>query len=207
MKYGELVSAVYNLSGYSTDDGLVTPAVVGGAVNEALAEIAAERDWPWLRASATITTVVGTTSYAVPTDWTRTDRIVDATTGEPLERWDAEQLEQMWADDSGLVQAFAVDLEQVVLRPVPDRVRAYTHFYVRVEKTLASDNETPYLPAQFSYAAVALAESRAHEAGRNLDRMQAARDRYNKVWRVRMMDDATRARGPLRISIRPGAAL
>jgi hypothetical protein len=131
---------------------------------------------------------------------------VNTETGEGLERYDAAQLEQMYGLTEGTPFAFAIDLDLVVLRPIPNSVVTYTHFYVRVEKTLTSDLESFYLPAQYHGAVLALAEAHVHETGRNMERAEAARERYNKVWRTRMLDDSTRARGPLRVRIRPGSA-
>lgn len=205
MNAGQMVNAVYRRSGYPTDDPLVTPEVVLDAVNEALRLIAAERDWPWLQASTTFSTTAGDATYALPSSYMRTRRIVDPDT-EPLERYDARQLEELYGEDGGEPVAFAIDGEEIILRPIPNGARTYTHYYVRTERTLTADTEDPYLPSQFHDAAVALAESLVHDVGRDPKRAEAARDRYEKLWRPRMLDDARRARGTLRPRIRPGSA-
>jgi len=204
-----MADAVYRRTGYPVDDALVTGDVVYQSINEALAFIAAETDWPWLRAQEPLTTVVGTATYAVPSDWIRTDRIVDDD-GDPLERVDARQLEDEWGDQRGRPVAWATDVdasgnEVIVLRPIPDAARTFKHFYVRREKVLSSDTEAPYLPSQFHDAVVALAEALVLEVGRDDERAARARARYEQ-WRSRMLDDRRRSRGPMRIRIREGSA-
>ena len=205
MNAGQMVERVYLRSGYPKDDPLVTPEAVLSAVNEALGAIAAERDWPYLQTSTTFASVVGTATYALPASYNRTRRLLNAN-GDPLERADARQLEETFGLDRGQPGYFAVDNELLVLRPIPDAVVTYTHFYVRVEKVMTADTETPYLPAQFHDGAVALAESIAFEIGRDEKRAEKAKDRYEKLWRPRMIDDARRTRGPLRPRIRSGSA-
>lgn len=204
MQAGQMVAAVYRRTGYAQDDGLVTPDRVLEGINEGLQNIASERDWPWLMTSATFSSVAGTATYAPPADWAKTVRLIDAF-GEPLERWDAAQLEDLFGLDQGEPARFAVNDEVLVLRPIPSAVRVYTHEYVRFEKTLVADTETPYLPARFHAAAVVLGEAAAHETGRNTDRAEAAMKRYEQ-WRSRMLDDSRRTRGPQRARVRDGSA-
>jgi len=200
-----MIAAVYRQSGYPSDDPLVTPDVVLDAVNEALGLIGTEADWPWLRASTTITTAAGDGLYALPSDYARTVYLVDPD-GEPIARLDERQLEEDYTDDQGSPEAWAIVGGEVALRPVPDAVLAFSHHYVRTEKVLVEDSDEPYLPVQFHPGAVVLAVSFAHEAGMNEKRADRARDRYEKLWRPRMQDDRRRARGPLRQRIRAGSA-
>lgn len=208
MNAGEMVNALRRRTGYPVDDPLVTGEALFDALNEALGAIAAETDWPWLRVSTTFSTTAGDRTYATPTSWVRTDRILDPD-GDPLERADARQLEDDYGTDRGTPRFWSTSVESetevILLVPTPDAARTYTHHYVRAEKVLTSDSESPYLPAQFHRAAVALAEAFAHEIGRDAKRAEAARDRYEKVWRPRMLDDRRRSRGPVRPRIREGS--
>jgi hypothetical protein len=204
MNLGQMKDSVYRRTGYTSDDPLVTPTLVVEALNEAAALIWAEADWPWASTSTTFNTAAGTATYAVPSDWNRTERIVDPD-GYPLERADARQLEDEWGDERGVPRFFAVDNEKIVLRPIPDAVRTYTHEYVRTEKVLAADTEAFILPAQWHLAVVTLAEARVHEAGRNPERAAEAATRYEREWRARMVDERLRFRGGLRPRIRDGS--
>lgn len=206
MNLGSMKDAVYALSGYPTDDGLVTPTVVVGAINNALALIAGEADWPWMRTSTTFASVAGTAAYAVPIGWVRTTKITDPD-GYPLIEGNARELEDDFGLDVGTPRYWTVDLEQIELRPIPDAVLTYTHHYVRTEKELAADTETPYLPATWHRAVVQLALVDVHEAGRNPERAEAALKRYEREWRSRMLDDRRRMRGAVRPRVRDGSAL
>lgn len=210
MNFGQLADAVARRAGYPVDDPLVTADAVKDCVNEALGLIAADADWPWLRASTSFSTTVGDATYAVPSGWVRTDRIVDSG-GEPLVRADARQLEDEYGTQRGTPAFWATDVESdaevIVLRPIPSTVATFTHVFTRTEKVLSSDTEAPYLPAQFHQGVVALAESLVHEVGRDPKRAESARERYEKLWRPRMQDDRRRSRGPLRVRIRDGSAL
>lgn len=204
MRAAQMVDAVYRNTGYTVTDPIVTPAVVMGALSDALALIAAEADWPWLSTSTTFASVIGDPTYSLPTDYARTIRIIDPD-GRPLERAEARQLEDEYEDLTGEPLYWTIDQEQVTLRPTPNAVRTYTHVYVRAEKVLYSDNDVPYLPAQWHFAAIQLAEARVHEIGRNPDRAADAERRYEQRWRSRMLDDRRRTRGPMRVRIRPGS--
>lgn len=206
MNAGELVAAVYDSTGYRPDDGLVTPDVVLRGVNRALRAVAAERDWPWLQASTSLAVVAATVTYALPADYVRTRRLVNDD-GVPLERADARQLEDEFGEETGDPSWFAVDGELLVLRPIATRALTYAHFYVRREKVLVGDGETPYLPTEWQDAVVQLAEAYAHRAGRAPDRADEAQKGYDTFWRSRMLDDVRRTRGPLRARVRAGSAL
>jgi hypothetical protein len=71
----EMRTAVRTRIGNPSTDGFFTDAQLTDLINEALAAVSAEEDWPWLQTSANITTVAGTAAYAAPAGWVHTKQL------------------------------------------------------------------------------------------------------------------------------------
>lgn len=130
-----------------TDDLLVTDEELGTAVNNALQDLANERDWPWLENVTTIPTTEGTNTYDMPTD--------------------AARIHMLWYDGHPVLEAalyqdilryfhttnyeerprrFAIVGDQLILSPIPRESDSLNVYYQRYEKTLSADGDVPYCP-------------------------------------------------------------
>ena len=206
MNVAALTIALRRKMGVDPDDGLLTPDVLIDLIDEANKELEAERDWPWRETSATITTVAGTASYAMPSTWLRTTSIRE-TNEQPLMELTSIDLDyQNPGGATGQPTAFAVYGSTLTLSPTPDAVRTFTHRYIRDVPQLAWDADEPLMPAMFHPAIVSAAAAISYERQGADQRAQTAQLAVDR-WRGRMIDDQRRTRGPIRVRVRPGSAL
>lgn len=198
MDFSALKAAVKSQLGVSSTDAFHSDTAVGNAVNEALAWIADDRDWPWLIDSASFTTTANDQTYTLPADWARTLGVtVNSREATFLPISDYRQYR--YADQSTPFRYTTHDGE-LLISPAPPADLTVVHDYVKFETVLSGSSDTPLLPARFQWAAVARAcwteALRANDA-----RAVAFKDLYNG-WHVRMMTDAGRSKR--RARIRPG---
>lgn len=203
-------AVVRNLGGEMTDEYLnVSNVVLTSVINECLAAIDAEADWPWNMASEVITTVSGTHLYT-PGDslWTRTRSIVDPDNG-PLSFLSVEHMAQSWPDPTdtggtgGAVLWYTEAAGQLDLRPTPGGAFALTHLYSRAEPELIDDGDEPLLPDRFRPRLIDMATA---EAASRL-RLWAVQQRYqvkDAGHAKRMQDDRRRTKARSGIRTRPG---
>lgn len=195
--------AVYLRTGYTTDDGQLTPERVNQCLRSALNFIASEHDWDWLQSQETLTTTSGTNYVTPGSTWIRTLGFVgpnqDDTLRLPrLEFWLLPQSStgqpSIWCDYQG----------RIYLWPVPDGAYAFAHYFIRTETTLATDTDAPIMPEQFQDGWIEYAAYLAFRRVGDAERAQEAYTAYQDWQRV-TMDNRHRARGPSRIAVRPGA--
>ena len=172
-------------------------------VNQALNEISTEHDWPWLDASETIATIAGTATYTPATNWVRTKelKVVDSY---PMQLVGQVDLDTQWPT-TGVAEPsiYSIVNSLISVRPYPDGVYSMTHRYVKRETELASGTDTPVMPTQFHGSIVARATifaARRLRLPKVADMWTPDVDRWSKL----MRDDQRRARGSLRVRIRPG---
>lgn len=200
----QLREATYARCGLDSTDARLTTTRVDGFVNDALHQIEVEHDWPWLQASTTISAVSGTGSYSVPSDWLRT-RYLRIDADSTMERYDIAELDDRWPDSSstGRPSEYAVDVDAIVIRPIPDTSYTITHRYIKREPDLTDDSQSPLMPASFHAAIAELAAYLGLRSVREETRSQVCLQEYQQ-WQQRMMDDRRRFTGPARIRTRPG---
>jgi hypothetical protein len=178
------------------------PAAQTEFVNEAIQAIASERDWPWLDASQTITTVAGTATYALPTDWVRTRDLIIG--GKDIRRIDIADADAYnYYQDRSWTWNYAINEGSIVIVPTPTNAQTVIHRYVKREPLLANATDTPLLASQYHGAVIAIAAALVCERmGDN--RAPSFRTDYGQ-WFNRMRDATTRSREPMRVRVRPGA--
>lgn len=202
-----LRQAVYDRVGVDTTDQLVTANVVNRFVNAALHLISAEHDWPWLKATDTVTTVDGTGEYDMPADFLR-GRQVRIDGEDPMGRYDKSDLDQRWPSSESRGKPYDWTIEgQLILRPIPDNVYTVVVDYIREEPELLNDSDEPLMPATFHDAIVERATVLTFRRTGNLERAQAALLEYAEWKKVMVTGDTRRFTGPGRIRIRPGSFL
>lgn len=171
MNLGQLADTVYVRTGVPTDDGVLTAAVVRDLIRTALRML--ETALPaasWLETAVTVNVVEGTTTYALPADWSRTVGVtlLDGEESYLIENMGALELDTMtW---SGRPEGWAIANNMLVIGPIPDAPRSLTHRYQRIEPTLALDADQPLLPVKYREAlaeyATMLAWRRLKDEGR-----------------------------------------
>lgn len=209
MNLAQLRGGVYARAGQQTNDPVFTQQVINGYINDAMHMVEADQDWPWLDATTTFTTQAGVDTYPMSTfapngDWARTHYLIVGQQ-RPMARFSMEELDSRWPASTMTGQPFewAVDTDQLVVRPVPDAAYTIKHRYLRGEPDLIGDAQSPLMPAKFHAAICELATWLALRSDREDPRAVACFQAYQQ-WQTRMKDDRRRASSPNRVRIRPG---
>ena len=206
MSVTTLIAAVRRRTGLSSSDAFAADADITELLNEVASSIAAERDWPWLETSATLSTSAGTATYSPPADWMRT-RSLQIPGYQPLDGKNSRAQLDEWMPTStstGMPVHWTVSGDLIRLYPTPDAVYAISHVYYRTETTLDDGADNPLMPAWaqgaliWGAAAILFArtnqEARAGEAQKRAD-----------AWLRRLGDNARRSAGGGRVQVRPGS--
>ncbi len=212
MNLGQLRTATYTRCGTSTTDGLLTATSMTDAVNEAMHSLNAEMDWEWLQAAETITTIAGTDLYTpgggtfingAAGTWMRTLDIRHSD-DRSMDFWDGPSLRERWA----LVAAtepleWGVEVNQVILRPIPDGVYTLRHTYLVNDVDLSADGDVPLVPTSEHYAIVELATVLALRRDVQNTRVQMAQAAYD-AWLTRARNKRLRVNRPHKVRVRQG---
>lgn len=193
MNLGELRATVHRRSGidYATQ-------ALNDLINEATDAIAAEGDWPWLESFAFLTTVPGTGTYVMPTDWQRTRSVtVD---GDEIPFLSVRDI-----DDDTEALGYSTSGDSFTISPTPSAVHTVRMRYLLSETVMVADVDVPRLPAHYHGAIVAWAVAEAYRRKGNL-RMADAYAREYDSWVKRIKKGITRTTGPRRIRVRAGGA-
>ena len=205
MNLAQLREKVRLRMGVTQDDPLISAASIDSAVNDAVAGIAEERDWPWLLTSTTFVTVAGTGSYTPPVGWAKTFSLQTADSF-LLEQVQIMEIEQAYADpsDRGVPCVYAEAGGELLLRPVPDNAYTVTHRYYRDEPTLTDNDSEPLLPDGLALAAVEGACALLFRRSGDMQSAEACRSEYER-WLKRAYDKQLRTKGSMSVRVRPGA--
>jgi hypothetical protein len=183
-------------------DGFQDAVVIDQYINHANDLIEAEARWPWQETVASPSTVAGTATVAVPTDW-RASRSLFIEDDEIHLKAPAD-IYQWNADDRGRPQVWALIGSDIHLRPVPDVVYTLTHLYYKTPTVLEADDDTADMPDYLTGSIVAKAAELL--AIREDDRGAASAHLAEYVgWLARMRKEMRRTTGPLRIRVREGS--
>lgn len=193
MNLGELRATVHRRSGVD-----YAPQALTDLVNEATDAIAAEGDWPWLESVATLSTVPGTATYVMPTDWQRTRSVT--LDGDELPFRSVRDI-----DDDTEALGYSTSGDSFTISPVPTAVRTVKMRYLLSETVMVADTDAPRLPAHYHGAIVAWAVAEVHRRKGNLNMANAYAKEYDS-WVQRIKKGITRTTGPRRIRVRAGGA-
>lgn len=142
MQLSTMRTNVRSRCGLSASDGLASDAVLTEFINSSIRTFSMEQDWPWLKATESFNTVVGTTSYT-PTTGFRTSQSVTSEGTDLPYRTMRDMADPLRFDGSPLF--FSVDFNKVVIAPKPDAVYAIVHAYTATETALAADGDEPLI--------------------------------------------------------------
>ena len=206
---------MYVKIGVATTDGLLTSAAINDCVNEAMHAINAETSWPWLQASEQINTIGGTDTYTPGAGsllhgavgaW---DRTLDIrfTDDRSLSEYEPFELRERWAlVQNGEPFNYAIDVDLLIFRPIPDSVYALRHTYIIQDPDLVGDSDTPLIPAAHHMAIVEHAAYVALRRDQEEPRAQAALAAY-QAWLQQQRVSRRRSDKPWRVRVRAGYEL
>lgn len=195
---------VLNRLGTASSDTRLTQTVRFEAINEALQQICLEHDWPWLLTSETITTVAGTSSYSLASDFVRSKSFVETATGLELAQLSTVESDQIIF--RGRPSIYTLAGSSVLLKPIPEGVYSILHRYYKVEPVLTTGAGIPLVPLLYSRGVVEFAAMLLAKEIRETDRALEAERDYGS-WLKRAQDNIHQSREPLRIRIRRGSWL
>lgn len=201
MNLEQLRDAVRVRLGVPADDNFYPDEVLDSLVNEALLAIDSENEWPWKQIATTFSTTSGDGSYAPPAGWEQTKKlwITNDDTMALVSLDDA-----LFYTGTGRPYLYAIQADEILLRPIPDGVYTINHLYYAVETELVDNTDEPTtLPSQFHTAIVQYATYLAHERAGREDRAQGALRVYNQTLQ-RMLAYKLRTTRVPPIRVRPG---
>lgn len=206
LNYTTMITAVRTRIGNPSTDGFFTDAQIGDMVNEALQITNAEADWPWLQASTTFNTAIGTATYdpTSATGWVKTRGLCIDGQDAMAER-SLIELREWGVVPTGTPAFWALENELINLRPVPNAVFTVIHDYIKIEPELSSTAE-PLMPASYRWSIVEYACYLAQLRQGNEQGAGAAKAAWQD-WLGKMADHRRRTTGGRRIRVRPGSAL
>lgn len=202
----ELQGILRNRIPVASTDTQLTATVLTSLINTALQAVSAERNWPWLLTSTALTTVAGTAGYATPTAWLSTDTIIETTTGLFLANRNRKDVLAVPTSVTGEPVMYSIDGSNIVLRPIPDAVYSFTHYYFKMEPALASGSDTPLVPVGSDEGVIEYATFLALRFRREDQRAIYAKKAYDD-WVERMADNITGSRDTRAPRVRQGSAI
>ncbi len=176
------------------------------AVNEAMHYLNAASDWPWLQAKESINTIAATDLYTPAANWQRSLDLRHAD-DRTLINWDPFKLRERWAlIAAGQPSEWAIDVDQILLRPIPDGIYPLVHTYLITDPDLVSDSDVPLVPSSEHYAIVEFSTYLALRRDAENPRAQLAQQAYN-AWQADALQKRRRVDKPWRVNVRQGSDL
>lgn len=207
MTLATLQAAVLRRAGLPSSDALAAGADLTDLINEALAAISTQKRWPWLETTRSFVTGANVGTYATPTGWVETRQLrIDQY--DPMIPSTSIELGFSYSDvaDTGRPLSFAIQADQIILRPIPDGAYTVTEVFQQTDVVLVNGADVPLLPAQYEGAVIWWATAELHRRLRNDSRAEAAQSRADD-WMKRMSDNARRAVGYPRVRVRGGSLI
>tara|TARA_R110000822_G_scaffold65970_3_gene161301 strand:- start:39 stop:674 length:636 start_codon:yes stop_codon:yes gene_type:complete len=178
--------------GYNANDPILDATTLTRLVNSALQQLSTEFDWPWLYDEGTITTVAGTTDYAVPTNWSRTKWL--AIDEDELQFRSLRDMRRIMGDtDIQRQPVFYATVGDTSIRlgQIPDAVYTVDHGYFKQEAALSAGGDAPLLDSAYDDMLVMyVAKKMAMRKGETRDINQAQRE--IDAWLKRTRDNVRR---------------
>ncbi len=203
MNLGQLRSEVYSRSGIPLNDGLITASSVTSAINEAMHSVNAEESWEWLQAVETINTVAGQDLYTPAANW-RQSLDLRHTDDRTLNWWNPFELRTRWALIAGGEPIeWAINVNQILLRPIPDGVYPIVHTYLIMDPDLVADGDSPLVPASEHSAIIEYATYLVLRRDSENPRAQLAQQAYT-TWLAQERGKRLRVVRPYRVRVRQG---
>lgn len=184
-----LTSRVRSRLEATTDDQRLTDAEILLCINDGMASLSEERDWPWLEATTTISLVAGTTSYPLPSNATRLHLL--SVGGHELDFVQYRDLLR-YHNVQGAPVRYSVVGGNVIVSPEPVAAETLDVYYQRSENVLVSGSDTVLCPDR--YASIATTYAALYAAIRVRDQnLIASLSKLQKDELTRTYDAVNRA--------------
>lgn len=197
----ELRTLVLDRMNASSNDQMFEPARIDRTLNQALAALGREADWPWLVAVDTITWPVDTASLDLTTVLTnfRTIKHLRHET-RALQTVSPKEFANYTERTGEYPMVYSIVNTTVYLAPYPTAAEQDIDIiYVRDEAVLASDNSEPLLPAAYNELLVLATCKPLSVAAKDGERYQLVHKEYiEKLQQAK--DDVRRSRDLLQIT-------
>ena len=180
MNRGELRTEVLDIVATTVDDKLLSTTIVNRFINRAVQAISIHKDWSWLDAEATVTTVAGTTNYALPSDYLRTVSLTNSD-NEPLLYLGVAEVDMADEIEAEKPIYFTLVDGEMVLSPPPTTTTILRHRYRRQEPVLDDDADVPLLPVAYHAAIAEYAAALCFRRQRNDQAASTAMDAYRSI--------------------------
>ena len=136
-------------------------------LNEAQGRIARFMEIPDFYVTSTVTTIIGTDTYSLPSDVVRINGLTNASS--PVELTfvnDPADIQYANQAGQGVGEPLYYTLagSNICLSPVPDAVYTLTLDYYKSPSTLSSDTQTSDIPSQYHDVMISYALSRAYRS-------------------------------------------
>jgi hypothetical protein len=202
MNRAQIRNLVRERYGLLAADAGLTDSVMNNLIDSGLRVLSLTYDWPWLETSNSVVTTAGTGAYSLPSDFLRSQTVVDQATGEMLTRV---PMPSVWrrAVVQGRPDAYAIVGGSLVLAPTPDGVYTLNHRYYRQEPTLTSDASVPLVPDAYIDGLIHLVAAEAFRNARQMSRVEEAWAAWSR-WLAVARDNINRSRAPLTVVVREG---
>ena len=124
---------------------------INNVINQGLRVLATKFKWPWLAASTTLSTVAGTTTYAMPSDLTHTAAITHQTKPQRLVEVAPHQILGPRGGDlpSGAPTSYYIHGSNIYLDKVPTEAATYDWLYFTQVSVLDNDTDVPAFAEEF----------------------------------------------------------
>lgn len=191
MQLSDIRTQVRYRYGIATAEAQATDAVLTALINAALRRLTLDRDWDWNTTTETISTVIGTESYARDATCRKTMRLVDTEYGRSLQFVTGNKGAR-YRNINGVPAFWWIEGGQLHLAPTPATARDYEHVFQKTETTLSGDTDTPTVPDWAIDAIIAMAcLSLARRLG-DKDKVRQFTDEV-MAWQDSLADDARSA--------------
>lgn len=197
----EIRTLVLDRMNVSSNDQKFEPARLDRTINQALAALGREADWPWLIAVDTITWPVATASLDLTTVLTnfRTIKHLRHET-RALQSVSPKEFAQYVERTGEYPMVYSIVNNTIYLAPQPQAAEQDLDIiYVRDENVLVSDNSEPLMPSAYSELLVLATVKPLSIAAKDNERYQLVQREYvEKLQQAK--DDVRRSRDLLQIT-------
>lgn len=202
MELSDIRTEVRDRAGLDSSDAMLTDAVLTRLINASLREVSNIRDWDWLMARETISTVVGTTVYDRAAD-AKTSTRLTVPIGEDtrLLRLVTPRAAAAYERYSGRPAVWYVQAGQIFIYPKPSKVYDLTHDYIATETALANATDEPLIPDYAIDLVIIKAAMKVTARTDNTSQHRLLADEERDVL-ASLTDDARRSKGAPMIDIR-----
>ena len=139
---GDAISEVRALCGLSSSDDIVADADMLVLVNTAARRLSTEYNWPWLQAKSTITLVVGTAEYSLPSDCLVVEALFYAADGQELKHRTLRRVIEAQIGADSYPTDYIVQGLNLEVGPTPADAVDLTLFYRKQETKAAATTDT-----------------------------------------------------------------